>query len=198
MRTGHSTYVWISTTPRCKTLDDSAMLYACSCSRKDIASHGSDGYRCDCREKRISLATEQCAWRIITNDTPISVRDLFAGEEFHPLPSQMHNFIVRRKDGIPSYQIASLVDDVQYGVDLIVRGRDLFPSTLAQLYLAQSSGVASFGRVSFFHHKIMTQHGEKISKTQHAPSVRTLCPTRESLYLKTLVNDGACTSGRLF
>lgn len=164
-------------------LADDTILYACSCSRKDLASHGSGGYTRICREKRIPLATEQCAWRIITSDAPIPVRDLFAGEEFHPLPSQMLDFIVRRKDGVPSYQLASLVDDCYYGVDLIVRGRDLFPSTIAQLYLAKASGAASFGKVSFFHHKTLTQCGEKISKTQHAPSVRTLCPTREALYL---------------
>jgi glutamyl-tRNA synthetase len=90
-----------------------------------------------------------------------------------PLPDEMKNFMVRRKDGVPAYQLASLVDDLHFGIDFIVRGADLWPSTLAQHYLAKQLGEASFSAIRFYHHPLLkNEQGEKLSKSAGAFSVK--------------------------
>jgi glutamyl-tRNA synthetase len=52
--------------------------------------------------------------------------------------------VIRRRDGIAAYQVASLADDIDHDIDLIVRGADLLMSTAAQLYLASLIGADEF------------------------------------------------------
>ena len=67
------------------------------------------------------------------------------------------------------------MDDVYFGVDLIVRGMDLWDSTLAQLYLADVLGLKEIGRATFFHHPLlMAAGGGKLSKSAGATSVQYL------------------------
>ena len=97
------------------------------------------------------------------------------------IPSEMRQTVIRKKDGHPSYQLANVVDDSFYGVDLIVRGRDLLPSTLVQIAVSEALGDARFPQTAFFHHDLVTRGGEKLSKTQNAPSVRSEFATRAEL-----------------
>ena len=87
----------------------------------------------------------------------------------------MDDFVVRKKDGFPAYQLTSVVDDIFYGVDLIVRGRDLWPSTLAQQALAAALGQHQFNNVCFLHHPLLVESpGQKMSKSAGAASVKYL------------------------
>ena len=87
----------------------------------------------------------------------------------------MMNFIVRKKDGNASYQLSSVMDDLHFGVDLIVRGADLFDSTLAQLFLADNLADDRFGKITFHHHPLLQgSDGAKLSKTAGAYSVRAM------------------------
>ena len=89
------------------------------------------------------------------------------------MPAEMKNFIVRRKDSVPAYQLTSVIDDLHVGIDFIVRGNDLWPSTLAQHYLAQQLGAARFAEICFLHHPLLKNaHGEKLSKSAGALSVK--------------------------
>lgn len=103
-----------------------------------------------------------------------------AGSVEAGLPVEMRDFVVRKRDGFPAYQLSSLVDDLHYGVDLIVRGEDLWASTLAQLYLsypldaAGFPGAAGFREVRFYHHPLLTAGGEKLSKSAGATSIQYL------------------------
>jgi glutamyl-tRNA synthetase len=85
----------------------------------------------------------------------------------------MPDFVVRKKDGVAAYQVASVVDDLWLGTNLIVRGLDLQASTAAQLWLAsQLSETAAFNsaRIQFFHHPLLTDAaGQKLSKSQQLP-----------------------------
>ena len=85
----------------------------------------------------------------------------------------MPDFVVRKKDGVAAYQVASVVDDLRLGTTLIVRGLDLQPSTAAQLWLAgQLSETASFNaaRIQFYHHPLLTNEArQKLSKSQQLP-----------------------------
>jgi glutamyl/glutaminyl-tRNA synthetase len=87
----------------------------------------------------------------------------------------MHNVIIKKKDGYPSYQLASVVDDLFYGVDLVVRGDDLWSSTGVQHHLAAVLGGNNFNNITFYHHPLLMQSmDKKLSKSAGATSVRYL------------------------
>ncbi|GAA3978757.1 glutamate--tRNA ligase family protein [Hymenobacter antarcticus] len=125
-------------------------------------------------EAYVSLETPGVAWRAhVPADTAISFFDGCQGETNVPLGALMPDFVIRKKDGVAAYQVASVVDDLRLGTTLVVRGLDLQPSTAAQLWLAgQLSETAAFNvaRVQFFHHPLlMDAAGQKLSKSQQRP-----------------------------
>jgi glutamyl/glutaminyl-tRNA synthetase len=110
----------------------------------------------------------------------LRVKTYPAGNVEARLPVEMRDFVVRKRDGFPAYQLSSMVDDLHYGVDLIVRGEDLWGSTLAQLYLSYPLGAADFADaagfrdVRFYHHPLLMAGGEKLSKSAGATSIQYL------------------------
>ncbi|MET0464922.1 MAG: glutamate--tRNA ligase family protein [Chitinophagaceae bacterium] len=164
-------------------------VFACTCSRTQIATDGTDGaYPGTCRHKHIPLETPGVAWRIYTDERTLSIKGITGTETFRPLPKDMTDFIVRKKDGYPAYQLTSLMDDLFWNVDLIVRGHDLLPSTLAQLFLANILKRQSFSDAAFFHHVLLTSSdGNKFSKSAGASSVRFMKKegrTAEEIYTR--------------
>lgn len=143
-------------------LRDRGIVFACECSRTTLMYHHPQGlYTGTCKDKRLPLDALGYNWRI---DTAIA-----------HLPPMMQYFVVRKKDGCPAYQLASLVDDVHYGVDLVVRGADLWASTLAQRYLAAVLGYRSFLAATCYHHALLkTGNNEKLSKSAGATSIQYL------------------------
>lgn len=137
-------------------------VFACDCSRAQLQRHHPPGiYNGHCRHRGLPLDGEGCCWRIDT--------------EKADLPEQMRYFIVRKKDGMPAYQLASVVDDNHFGMDLIVRGDDLWQSTRAQRFLADVLGYKSFREASIIHHTLLrAEAGEKLSKSAGATAVRYL------------------------
>lgn len=79
----------------------------------------------------------------------------------------MPDFVVRKKDGRPSYQPACVVDDAVFKINHVGRGEDLLPSTAAQSVLSEMMGFAPlFERISFLHHPLIVgTDGEKLSKS---------------------------------
>lgn len=150
-------------------LRDSGLVFACDCSRTTLLRHHPEGsYTGACRHRGLPLDHLGYNWRIDTSA---------AG-----LPPSMGDFVVRKKDGFPAYQLTSLADDMHFGVDLIVRGEDLWSSTQAQRYLAEVLGYRSFLGAMFRHHILLkTDANEKLAKSAGAMSVRYL---REQGYTK--------------
>lgn len=124
-------------------------VYGCTCSRGEIQQRTGglsyDGY---CREANNPLNPGTLRFRL----------DSGTGDP-----------VIRRRDGLPAYHIASLADDIDYGINLIVRGEDLRSSTEIQLAIAQALGVVALGfsNARFFHHPLLKRDdGEKFSKSQ--------------------------------
>jgi glutamyl-tRNA synthetase len=149
----------------------SGAVFACSCSRAQLA--GASGYPGTCTDRGISLDAEGVNWRLRTEA-------LRVGENLVELPVEMWDFVVRKKDGFPAYQLSSVIDDLHFGVDLVVRGEDLRASTAAQLYLADvlakagMPGAAAFKKIKFIHHPLLMEGGEKLSKSAGATSINYL------------------------
>lgn len=143
-------------------------VYACNCSRKNILADSKNGlYHGACRQKNIPLETPEVNWRIqVDEDVNISFEDNLLGMQQLQPAALMGDFVIRRRNGLPSYQIASLADDEHFGINCIVRGEDLLASTAAQLYLAKLVGVSSFLDTQFFHHPLqLDASGNKLSKS---------------------------------
>jgi glutamyl/glutaminyl-tRNA synthetase len=175
-------------------LINTGTVFACTCSRKDVET-------CTCKSKDLALDTADSALRIITTEAPIMVDDIREGLQPVYLQNEMKDFVIRRKDGIAAYQVASLADDVDYHINLIVRGRDLLSSTAAQLYLAQLIGDDRFAKTTFYHHALLSDEtGEKLSKSAGGYSLKAMCErdiTSEKLYIelsKLMGLKEACTS----
>ena len=150
------------------------LLYACRCSRTDIQRNGGHHDDAACRARALLPEAPETAWRAhVPAGTTVTFRDLWQAETTVPLAAEMGDFVVRKKDGLPAYQVASVADDVRLGTTLIVRGLDLLPSSAAQLWLAsQAKSAAPFRAVQFAHHALLAgADGAKLSKSTQA-SVR--------------------------
>lgn len=158
-------------------LRKSGQLFACTCSRTQIRDTSPDEiYPGTCRDKAMPLETKGVSWRLRTESAEeIEINTLDQGIIKTRLPMAMQDFVVRKKDGYPSYQLASVIDDVHFGVDLVVRGQDLFDSTLAQSYLASTLQAEAFRKATFHHHSLLkAPSGGKLSKSAGDTSIRYL------------------------
>ncbi len=155
---------------------EKGMLYACTCSRSQMAHTPEGGDHHVCLEQALPFNTPGAAWRVkIPYDMEVEFEDLLLGHVAVPLGKEMPDVIVRKKDHQPSYQIASLCEDIQMGCNLVVRGEDLLPSTATQLYLASLTHQLSFTHTTFVHHPLIKNAiGEKLSKSRGETSIQYL------------------------
>jgi glutamyl-tRNA synthetase len=158
-------------------LVNTGLVFACNCSRKELQESSADGqYPGTCIDKQIPLDASGVSWRLQTpEDTVISFEDQIMERQEIPLWDVQRHFLIRRRDGLPAYHVASLFDDVDYGINTIVRGADLLTSTAAQLYLAQLLQLDSFTNTTFYHHPLLKDDsGEKLSKSAGSTSLKAL------------------------
>ncbi|WP_186756851.1 glutamate--tRNA ligase family protein [Echinicola salinicaeni] len=159
-----------------ESLKEKQLLFACECSRKQIANISTNAqYPGTCLNRKIDLKEENTNWRLITNGHSIQFKSLESGVYNSFLPDNMQHFVVRKKTSLPAYQLASVIDDINFGVDLIVRGQDLLDSSLAQSYLSSLLPSNSFSDITFKHHQlIMHSKNKKLSKSKGATSIQGL------------------------
>lgn len=142
-------------------------VFACGCSRRAIEAASPDGqYPGTCRRRGLPLDQPGTALRVQTADAAVTWTDGWQGPVTRWPDQAMRDPVIRRKDGIPAYQIASLADDLDHGITHILRGADLLDSTAIQLWLAEVAGEPRFGQVQFYHHPLLTDAtGHKLSKS---------------------------------
>lgn len=123
------------------------LVYPCFCSRKDIreASQAPNGpwshaqYPGTCRHlssaqrAERSAAGREPALRVRGDERPLSFDDVLCG----PVEGVIDDFVVRRNDGTPAYNLVVVLDDDRQDVDLVVRADDLLSSTPRQLFIAE-------------------------------------------------------------
>lgn len=123
------------------------LTFECFCSRKDIlqaprAPHAPEGaYPGTCRdlddaERAARRATKAPAIRLRSEPTEYTVIDILRGQ----CTGVVDDFVLRRGDGVPAYNLAVVVDDAAGGIDQVVRGDDLLSSAPRQAYLAALLG----------------------------------------------------------
>lgn len=152
----------------------SGQVFSCTCSRKKISQMNASGYYLGhCLDRAIPKMRKEAAWRFNTLQEDLTEIQTISGAiSRNYLAEDTAFFIVRKKDQLPAYQLTSLIDDLEYGVDLIVRGEDLFQSSLAQLTLAKALRADAFQKIRFHHHVLLKNpDGSKISKSDGATSV---------------------------
>lgn len=174
-------------------------IYPCTCSRKDVQaaasapheSHAAVGdephYPGTCRpenlsrERRLemaalarrSLGEARVNWRFrVADGEALTFIDGHFGAQQATAGREIADFLVWRKDGTPSYQLACTVDDAAMHISEVVRGEDLITSTFRQLLLYRALGAAA---PAFFHCPLVTdEHGVRLAKRHDALSLRAL------------------------
>ncbi|TWI70722.1 glutamyl-tRNA synthetase [Desulfobotulus alkaliphilus] len=157
------------------TLLENKKAYACGCSRKSLAAKGIRGaYPGFCRKKALCFEPMKTSIRLrVPEDTKINM-----GLRTQGLAEDFGDFVIWRKENLTAYHLASLLEDDAMGINLVVRGADLLPSTAAQIFLARTLGLQNFPAVFFIHHGLVAgKKGEKLSKSRGS---HALCDMRES------------------
>jgi glutamyl-tRNA synthetase len=154
------------------------LTFACRCSRKKMESESENAqYAGTCRDRQLPYSPHQTALRIITPENSACVRFKEYGYEMATinLYHHMRDFIIKRKDGLPAYQIVSVADDILHDINFIVRGEDLLYSTAAQVFLSQHFEKNRFADTVFFHHRLIRDaQGVKLSKSAGSDSVKAI------------------------
>jgi glutamyl/glutaminyl-tRNA synthetase len=168
-----------------RRLVDGGFVYPCKCSRKELAMAASapheNGdeepvYPGTCRAATVEKGLETpCGvnWRFRVRDGEVvefcdghfGAQQFVAGRDFG-------DFLVWRRDDVPAYQLACVVDDAAMRITEVVRGADLLKSTARQILLYRALGLET---PAWHHCPLVTDaNGERLAKRHDALSIRTL------------------------
>lgn len=133
-------------------------IYACACSRKILA--GLTAYDNRCRELHLPLQHHALRFKVPTGT--VSFQDGLQGWQHSNVLYELGDFVLKRRDGIISYQLAVVVDDALQGVTHVLRGADLLDNTARQILLGQA---LSYPALHYAHIPLaMNAQGQKLSK----------------------------------
>ena len=139
-----------------RQLSEAGRTYPCFCTRSEVrreveaaagAPHATDrvpgGYPGTCRNLSSTQVAEHVAsgrqpsLRLRADDVEVTVSDVRRGE----LSAVVDDFVLCRADGLAAYNLAVVIDDAAQGVDQVVRGDDLWPTTPRQVALQNLLGL---------------------------------------------------------
>ena len=172
-------------------------VYPCTCSRRDVQSSAGaphEGgaaaamgeepvYPGTCRPENLAAAERDARagltlgypvnWRFrVPDGETVAFRDGRAGPQRATAGSDFGDFLVWRKDGVPSYQLACAVDDALMEISEVVRGADLITSTFRQILLLRA---LSRPAPEYFHCPLVTDDtGIRLAKRHDALALRSL------------------------
>jgi glutamyl-tRNA synthetase len=193
---------------------DQELVYACRCSRRTVAAlvneQGitnqtlpTDSIHCPCVGLQLHPDHEDNCLRLMptkwdqvlqamaqqqqksTPSEDISDPITAPGDDISAMPP-----VLRRRDKLPAYHITTLVDDETHQITHIVRGQDLWPSTILQQYLATWLNLPHFSKIHFWHHGLIrNEAGEKLSKSAGANKTPWLPSSNELKWLREQALD---------
>jgi glutamyl-Q tRNA(Asp) synthetase len=157
-------------------LQKQQLIYPCTCTRKEVADSsnivGIDGfvYPKTCLNQAIKTDAA-FTLRVRVDATEIKFQDAIQGKIGQNLQNDVGDFVLKRADGLFTYQLAVVVDDAEQGVTHVVRGADLLNSTPRQIYLQQCLNLLT---PHYAHIPIARNAaGEKLSKQTLAKPIDT-------------------------
>lgn len=106
-------------------------LYYCTCSRRNLRHL--PVYPGTCR-KRVKPVAD-AATRVRVDQATPRFADLLLGDQATRLEAVGGDFIVKRRDGIVAYQLATALDDSEPAIARVIRGRDLLDNTPRQIHI---------------------------------------------------------------
>ncbi|WP_417551843.1 tRNA glutamyl-Q(34) synthetase GluQRS [Marinomonas fungiae] len=138
--------------------------YPCQCTRASLkATQGLHPKRCQC-----DLHADH-SWRAQCDQGIFAFVDPIQGPQYFDISQPLNHPVLKRKDGYFSYQLAVVVDDHLQNISHIVRGADLLDTTGQQLWLYQQ---LNWQAPELCHLPlIINEHGDKISKQNHAKAI---------------------------
>jgi glutamyl-tRNA synthetase len=163
----------------------SGHAYACTCSSKELAqmtqaphedSDDEPVYTGHCRPQRDAepqILQPDLNYRFrVPDGEAITFTDLNLGSQSFTAGKDFGDFLIWRKDGLPSYQLACVVDDADMQITEVVRGADLLKSTARQMLL---QGALKLQQPAYFHTQLLRdEHGVRLAKRHDALALRTL------------------------
>ncbi|WP_126146680.1 tRNA glutamyl-Q(34) synthetase GluQRS [Synechococcus elongatus] len=149
-------------------------VYRCQCSRKQLSQSansvsvdGSLRYPGFCRDRQLSSEIEGSDRLNVQNLPAIALEDAWQGRYQQDLAQAVGDFILRRRDRLFSYHLATVVDDARQGITEVIRGLDLLASTPRQIALQQLLNLPTphYGHLPL----VVWPNGDKLSKQTKAP-----------------------------
>jgi glutamyl-queuosine tRNA(Asp) synthetase len=166
---------------------DGGFIYPCTCSRREVAQAASAPnddddepvYPGTCRGSKQNHAQENPAgvnWRFrVPDGEEICFTDMHLGPQRFTAGRDFGDFIVRRRDDVPAYQLAVVVDDAAMHMTEVVRGADLLKSTARQILLSRALGLAT---PEYYHCDLVRdERGMRLAKRHDSLSIRKLRET---------------------
>ena len=167
-----------------ETLRAMGLIYPCTCSRRDVleaagAPHGDDdepNYPGICRPRSGNVAEMErrgVNWRFgVPSGETLRFDDGNFGAQYAIAGEHFGDFLIWRKDDVPAYQLAAVVDDLAMEITEVVRGGDLVQSTFRQLLLYRALGRTA---PEFYHVPLLTDaSGRRLAKRDAALTLRAL------------------------
>jgi glutamyl/glutaminyl-tRNA synthetase len=165
-------------------LRDGGFIYPCTCSRKDLAQAASAPNDVDdepvypgrCRGRTDAAdfaAPAGVNWRFrVPDGDELDFIDQNLGPQRYLAGHDFGDFLVWRRDDVPAYQLAVVVDDAAMRITEVVRGADLLKSTARQLLLIRALG---YPAPAYFHCELVRDpSGARLAKRHDALAIRQL------------------------
>ena len=167
-----------------RRLRDGGWIYPCTCSRKDLAlvvSAPNDiddepMYPGTCRSRNDAKHHSEpkgINWRFRAPDGEgIRFDDLHLGPQEFIAGRDFGDFVVWRRDDVPAYQLAVVVDDAEMQITEVVRGADLLKSTARQILLCRA---LAYTTPAYYHCDLVRdEKGQRMAKRDDSASIRYL------------------------
>jgi glutamyl-tRNA synthetase len=157
-------------------------IYPCSCSRRELASAASAPhddndepiYPGTCRNQRLAAsAPGGVNWRFrVPDGERVEFVDHRLGKQSFEAGCDFGDFVVWRRDDVPAYQLAVVVDDAAMQISEVVRGEDLLRSTARQMLLQRALDLPT---PEYYHCELVVDDkGVRLAKRHDALSLREL------------------------